>query len=202
MVLGRRLPWDWHDGLLPSSAVLDDQSMVETSYSFLLDRSEPPFGVRIGRGVSTYGGTMFDVGPRGQVTLGQFCMTNGTRFVCDERITVGSYSLLAWSVVIMDTYRTPLDPLDRRRALEREPPTRPRRFVAESETRPVTIGEAVWIGFESVVLPGVNIGEGVVVGARSVVAGDCEPWTVVAGNPARVIRRFARPDSRAWPTAP
>lgn len=201
-MLGPRLPWDWHDGLLPPSAALDDESMVESSYSFLLDRSEPPFGVRVGRGTSTYGGTMFDVGPRGQVNVGCFSMTNGTRFVCDERITVGNYCLLAWSVVIMDTYRAPLDPLDRRRALAQEPPTRPRRFVAESETRPVTIGDAVWIGFESVVLPGVSIGEGVVVGARSVVAGDCEPWTVVAGNPARVTRRFSPPDRRAWPTAP
>jgi acetyltransferase-like isoleucine patch superfamily enzyme len=202
MVLGPHLPWDWHDGVLPPSAVLHDESMVESTYSFLLDRSEPPFGVRVGKGTSTYGGTMFDLGPRGEVTLGQFSMTNGTRFVSDERITVGSYCLLAWSVVIMDTYRTPLDPLDRRRALEREPPTQPRRFVAESETRPVTVGDAVWIGFESVVLPGVSIGEGVVVGARSVVAGDCEPWTVMAGNPARVIRKLAGPDRRAWPTAP
>jgi acetyltransferase-like isoleucine patch superfamily enzyme len=201
-VLGPRLPWDWHDGLVPSNAVLDDESMVESTYSFLLDRSEPPFGVRVGKGTSTYGGTMFDLGPRGELTLGQFSMTNGTRFVSDERITVGSYCLLAWSVVIMDTYRTPLDPLDRRRALQREPPTRPRRFVAESETRPVTVGDAVWIGFESVVLPGVSIGEGVIVGARSVVADDCEPWTVMAGNPARVIRKLAGPDRRAWPTAP
>jgi acetyltransferase-like isoleucine patch superfamily enzyme len=201
MALGPRLPWDWHDGLLPASAVLDDESMVESTYSFLLDRSKPPFGVRVGRGTSTYGGTMFDLGPRGQVSLGEFSMTNGTRFVSDERITVGSYCLLAWSVVIMDTYRTPLDPLDRRRALESEPPTRPRRFVAESETRPVSIGDAVWVGFESIVFPGVSIGDGVIVGARSVVASDCEPWTVVAGNPARVIRKLAAPDRSAWPTA-
>lgn len=202
MVLGPRLPWDWHDGLVPPSALLDDESMVETSYSFLLDRSEPPFGVRIDRGASTYGGTMFDLGPRGHVTLGEFSMTNGTRFVSDERITVGSYCLLAWSVIIMDTYRTPLDPSDRRRALEGESPTRPRRFVAESETEPVTIGDAVWIGFESVVLPGVSIGDGVVVGARSVVACDCAPWTIVAGNPARVIRELTGPDRASWPAAP
>ncbi len=198
----RRLPWDWHDGMLPSSTVLHEESMVESSYSFLLDRSQPPYGVLVERGTSTYGGTMFDLGPRGRMTFGQFCMTNGTRFVCDERITVGDYCLLAWNVVIMDTYRTPLDPLARRRALRGEPPTQPRRFVAESETRPVAIGDAVWIGFDSVVLPGVTIGDGVIVGARSVVNSDCEPWTIVAGNPARVIRKLEAPDRASWPTPP
>ena len=48
----------------------------------------------------------------------------------------------------------------------------------------------VLTGDESVVLPGVGIG----------VASDCEPWTVVAGNPARVLRRLASPERSDWPT--
>jgi acetyltransferase-like isoleucine patch superfamily enzyme len=56
--------------------------------------------------------------------------------------------------------------------------------------RPIHIGRAAWIGFDSCVLPGVTIGEGAVVGARSVVTSDVEPFTIVAGNPARVIRRL------------
>jgi acetyltransferase-like isoleucine patch superfamily enzyme len=48
-----------------------------------------------------------------------------------------------------------------------------------------------WIGFDVCVLPGVTIGEGAIVGARSVVAGDVPPYTVVAGNPARVVRRLS-----------
>ncbi len=54
--------------------------------------------------------------------------------------------------------------------------------------RPVRIGNNVWIGFDSVVLPGVTIGDGSIVGCRSVVADDVPPYTLVAGNPARVIR--------------
>jgi acetyltransferase-like isoleucine patch superfamily enzyme len=56
--------------------------------------------------------------------------------------------------------------------------------------RPVKVGPNVWIGFDACVLPGVTIGEGAVVGARSVVTADVPPDTIVAGNPAGVIRRI------------
>jgi len=56
--------------------------------------------------------------------------------------------------------------------------------------KPISIRHNVWIGFDCVVLPGVTIGEGSVVGARSVVTEDVPPYTIVAGNPARVIRKI------------
>jgi acetyltransferase-like isoleucine patch superfamily enzyme len=51
----------------------------------------------------------------------------------------------------------------------------------------VIIGDRVWIGYRAVVLPGVTIGEGAVVGAGSIVTKNVEPYTIVAGNPARKI---------------
>lgn len=51
----------------------------------------------------------------------------------------------------------------------------------------VVIGDYVWIGFGAIVLPGVTIGEGAVIGAGAVVTKDVEPYTIVAGNPARPI---------------
>jgi maltose O-acetyltransferase len=51
----------------------------------------------------------------------------------------------------------------------------------------VDIGNRVWIGYRALILPGVSIGEGVVVGAGAVVTKDVEPFTIVAGNPARRI---------------
>ena len=53
-------------------------------------------------------------------------------------------------------------------------------------TKNTTIGNDVWIGFGSMVLGGVSIGDGAVVAARSVVASDVPPYALVAGNPARV----------------
>ena len=51
------------------------------------------------------------------------------------------------------------------------------------------VGNDVWIGQNAVILPGTRIGDGAIIGASSVVAGEVAPYTVVAGNPARVIRK-------------
>jgi carbonic anhydrase/acetyltransferase-like protein (isoleucine patch superfamily) len=185
----RTLPWDWYAGTIPPNVVIDESAYVETTFSFHLYRSEEPEGVRIGRGASTYLGTMFDVGPRGRVSLGEYALVHGARIICDAAVEIGDYALISWNVVLMDSYRVPFDPAGRRRELERVPGRRPR-FLAGGEARPVRLGRNVWIGFDVCVLPGVTIGEGSVVGARSVVAEDVPPYTVVAGNPARVIRRL------------
>lgn len=58
--------------------------------------------------------------------------------------------------------------------------------------KPVTIQDDVWVGGAVVICPGVTIGNNSVVGAGSVVTKNVEPYTVVAGNPAKVIRRLER----------
>lgn len=56
--------------------------------------------------------------------------------------------------------------------------------------RPIVIEDKVWIGINSTILPGVKIGYGAIAGAQSVVTRDVPPMTVVAGNPARIIKRI------------
>ena len=51
------------------------------------------------------------------------------------------------------------------------------------------IGNDVWIGQNAVILPGVHIGDGAIVGANSVVGSDIDPYTIVVGNPAKVLRK-------------
>ena len=51
------------------------------------------------------------------------------------------------------------------------------------------IGNDVWIGQNATILPGVRIGDGAIIGANSVVGSNVEPYTIVAGNPARMIRK-------------
>lgn len=187
---GRTLLWDWYPGTIPANVVIDETAYIETTFSFQCYRSAAPVGVQIGRGASTYLGTMFDVGPRGKVTLGEYALVNGARIICDAEIVIGDYALISWNVVLMDSYRASLDPVLRRPQVKRVPQRSPRRFDA-GEGRPIRIGRNVWIGFDVCVLPGVTIGDGAVVGARSVVVQDVPAYAVVAGNPAQVIRRLS-----------
>jgi putative colanic acid biosynthesis acetyltransferase WcaF len=59
--------------------------------------------------------------------------------------------------------------------------------------KPITIGDYAWICADSFIAPGVCVGEGAVIGARSVVTRSLPPWTVCAGNPARAIKQRNHP---------
>lgn len=61
--------------------------------------------------------------------------------------------------------------------------------------RPVNICDNVWIATGAIVLLGVTVGEGAVVAAGAVVTKDVEPWTVIAGNPAKFIKRRVLSDA-------
>ncbi len=64
-----------------------------------------------------------------------------------------------------------------------------------SERIGVLIGNDVWVGDQAIILPGVAIGDGAVIGAGAVVTRSVEPYTVVAGNPARAIRKRFSPET-------
>jgi putative colanic acid biosynthesis acetyltransferase WcaF len=60
-------------------------------------------------------------------------------------------------------------------------------------TAAIMIGQDAFVGARAFVCAGVDIGDGAIIGACSVVTRDVEPWTVVAGNPCRALRRRGRP---------
>lgn len=53
----------------------------------------------------------------------------------------------------------------------------------------IVIGNDVWIGYQATILSGVTVGHGSIIGSKSVVASDVPPYSIVAGNPARIIRK-------------
>lgn len=63
---------------------------------------------------------------------------------------------------------------------------------------PITIGDNVWIGGNSIILPDVTVGSNSVIAAGSVVTKDVPEWTVVAGNPARVIKEITNEDKQYY----
>lgn len=66
------------------------------------------------------------------------------------------------------------------------------RVTGVEQGLPVTIADRVWIGGGAIILPGVNIGEGAVIAAGAVVNRDVAPYTLVAGQPARLIKTLPR----------
>lgn len=67
-------------------------------------------------------------------------------------------------------------------------------FFEQRRAKHVTIGHDVWIGHGTTVLPGVTIGDGAVIGSGAVVSRDVEPYTIVGGVPARLIRPRFEPE--------
>jgi acetyltransferase-like isoleucine patch superfamily enzyme len=116
---------------------------------------------------------------------------NGCSFAVGKRITIGKNCILSGQTSIFDSSGHPSDPVARR---NHEPPPR-------EEVRPVTIGDDVWIGKQSIIFPGVRIGDGAIVSAGSVVRRHVPPYAVVAGNPAQLMFRLPRPDAAPVATA-
>jgi acetyltransferase-like isoleucine patch superfamily enzyme len=187
----RRLPWDWIDRPIPDGVQIEQYAYVESAYSFTRCRSEQPMAATFARGSSAYLGCMFDLGPHAEVRIGEFTLLNGVWCLAEELISIGHHTLISWDVVIMDTPQWSRDQRTRKRQTEqtardarRMPPG------VGADAQPVAIGNNVWIGFGAVIMPGVTIGDGAVIGCKSVVFDDVAPYTVAAGNPARPVKRL------------
>ena len=144
--------------------------------------------IRWGEGFTTGVGTRLDVfsddaAPR--LIFGNGVQLNDYVHIgVVERVEIGHQVLIASRVFISDHNHGSYQEPDSRSFPSVPPQQRP------MAARPVRIGDRVWIGEQVCVLPGVNIGEGAIVGAGSVVTRDVPANTIVAGNPARVIRIF------------
>ena len=112
--------------------------------------------------------------PGGQLDIGDRTVLNyGVDISAVTRVSIGADCLLGTHVSILDNDFHELIARDRM-----------------PESRPVIIGDGVWVGNRVMILPGVNIGTGAVVGAGSVVMTDVPERCLVLGNPARVIKTF------------
>ena len=130
----------------------------------------------------------------GRIRLGEWCYVgDGARLWSQASIEIGNYVLISHLVDIHDTNSHPLGWEARRGDVERRLSGRPCESSDPVEKAPVAIEDDVWIGFKASILKGVRIGRGAIVAAGSVVTKNVPPFTLVAGNPARVIREFSPP---------
>ncbi|MFS1953052.1 DapH/DapD/GlmU-related protein [Vibrio breoganii] len=118
------------------------------------------------------------------IKIGSNCQINdGVHIAAIESITIGNDVLIASRVFITDHQHGSYSGIPHSNASE---PVNKRKLSSD----PVLIGNNVWIGEGVVILPGITISEDSIVGANSVVTKDVDKGTIVAGNPARVIKKF------------
>jgi acetyltransferase-like isoleucine patch superfamily enzyme len=117
--------------------------------------------------------------PGATITIGDDCGLSGTVICAAQSVFVGQQCLLGANVTIVDTDFHPISAAGRRFSND----------WAQIGVAPVRIEDNVFIGTGAFIGKGVHIGEGAVVGAGAVVVADVPAGHVVAGNPARVIRR-------------
>ncbi|WP_037330170.1 acyltransferase [Anaerovibrio lipolyticus] len=119
----------------------------------------------------------------------------GTNLLAHSDIIIGDDVTLAWGIWVYTHDSHSLDWCERIKDLEdvRVDYRSGRNLIASKDwsgvnTAPIRICDKAWIGMNAIILKGVTIGEGAVVGAGSVVTHDVPAWSVVAGNPARVVK--------------
>ncbi len=129
--------------------------------------------------------------PEARFTMGNFCSVGaGTKIWVRSGVTIGNYVLIAHRVDIIDNNSHSLDWRDRREDAHDVFERGVKLDTSRVSSAPIVIEDDVWIGARSTILKGVRIGRGAVVAAASVVTRDVAPFTLVAGNPAKVIRQL------------
>lgn len=179
---------DWHPGTVPDNVELGEGAVIETTYSLSGYRSELECGLRLGDDAAVWNPSMLYVGPHGRVEIGAVTCVNQSFIEANELVRIGAYVNIAWGTVISDSFvDRPIDVATRRVHLMAVSHRDDRWLGTPARTAPVVIEDDAWIGFDAVVGPGVTVGRGAIVGARSWVVDDVAPYTVVAGAPARVV---------------
>jgi acetyltransferase-like isoleucine patch superfamily enzyme len=122
------------------------------------------------------------------IQIGERVFIGGAALISAERITVGDDVLISWGCTVVDHNSHAIS--WRHRSNDVMDWVKGEKDWANVKRKPVEIHSKAWIGFNAIILKGVTIGEGAIIGAGSVVTKDVPPYTIVAGNPAKVIREI------------
>ena len=128
-------------------------------------------------GFTMYEGASIVVLEGGRLTLGRSSYMNSSLIQCATSISIGDNCAIAGDVLIQDTDFHPILDEDGKEKVY---------------SKPITIGNHVWICAKAIILKGVTIGDGAIIAAGAVVTKDVPAFSLVGGNPARVIKENVR----------
>lgn len=133
---------------------------------------------------------------KGEVIIGNNVHLGGVTFISRNKIEIHDDVTMAWGITIYDHNSHSIyweeRKNDNQQCYEDYMNHNGNNIVNKDwsciENSPIIIESKVWVGFDVTILKGITIGEGAVIGAKSVVTKNVEAWTVVAGNPAKVVK--------------
>ena len=167
---------------------------IDSGIKLRLDSPEQRRYLTIGQDCIISGDFIFE-SRLGFISVGNHTYIGGGTFISRSSIEIGNNVTIAWGGTFYDHDSHSLDYLKRRKDIDDELDDirHGRHFIANKDwsdvnSKPIKICDDVWIGMNVIILKGVTVGEGAIVGAGSVVTRDVPAWTVVAGNPAKVVK--------------
>lgn len=179
-------PAPYADGVLPANVSLGPHTVLTGAGAFRRFMSTREHALVIGAH-ATMDGVQFALGADARATIGDYSYFTNAVLLCELELTIGRYVVIGWNTTITDTDFHPISPAERvRDALACSPLGRdhPRPPIAR---RPVIIEDDVWIGPNAAIMKGVRVGTGSFIQPGAILTADVPPFSLVAGNPARVI---------------
>ena len=152
----QHLGHDWYPLGIPANVVIGRNAFVESSYGWVSCRSQVEAAVVIGEASGAYDQATFILGPRARVIIGPYSVVK-CQIVCEELVSIGAHCLISWGTVLTDTWLLADRPVTDRRAMLETAARHPdRRLAPGSPPRPVRLEDNVWLGFDSIIMPGVT----------------------------------------------
>lgn len=132
------------------------------------------------------------------IEIGDSTYIGTSSLISAKNIKVGDDVLISWGCTIIDTdahslsWQERINDVEEWRKSSIDGNLGQNKRWEDVKSLPIIIGNKVWVGFNSIILKGVIIGEGAVVAAGSVVTKDVAPYTLVGGNPAKFIKNLEK----------
>lgn len=185
----REVDHRWLLDELPPNVEIASDVVIAGAKAFSRFFGEHPGALRIGDR-SVMDGVRFGVGPGGQLTIGTDCRFSDAVVIAEASVTIGDRVMLGWNTTVADSDFHPIEPTARRLDAEACSPLGGKLARPATTPRPVIVGSDTWIGPNSVVLKGVEIGPGCFIEPGSVVLSDVPSRCRVIGNPAVIVEEL------------